>query len=396
MCSKKESCPAESKWGINPAAFPKIDTLCQGMVDEGYTPGAVLIIGQGDKILYQKVYGNRFTDRGVEPMTLDTLFDLASITKPTCTASAIMFLVQDGRISLDDPVTKYVPEFRGKDKDDITIRHLLTHISGLPAYTSASALEKKYGPRPNPEGLIEGISNLDKAAPTGTKYIYSCLNYLTLARVAQNVTGKNNDTFLRERLWGPLGMRDATFYPTEEQIARTAPTINNENEGVRCGMVHDPLAYYSICPSYSSGNAGGFATALDMSRYCRMILSGGKWKGKTIFKPEIWEQITTDQVPGDLADRSCGWGVWTSEDYATELNQTPETCCLGHTGYTGGIVWMDKLSKSYVILFTNCVYPVDKSENKNAVIKARKQVIRTVLDHLDIYQEVNQMKKAES
>ena len=110
--------------------------------------------------------------------------------------------------------------------------------------------------------------------------------------------------------------------------------------------------------------------------------------------PEIWKKITTDQSPAEVdTERTCGWGVWTSESYATELNQTPETCCLGHTGYTGTILWMDKLSKAYVIVFTNCVYPQDKSENKKAVIAARKQVIRTVIDHLDIYKEVRSKKK---
>lgn len=386
---KQDEAEMAKKGGLDPVAIEKIDVLCQGIVDDGFAPGAVLLIGRGDQVLMKKTYGNRFTDRGTESMTFDTLFDLASVTKATCTASAVMLLVQDGKIDLNAPVTRYVPEFRGKDKDGITILQLLTHISGLPAYTSRAKLEEEFGSAPNPDGLIQGIANLKLQSEPGTKYTYSCLNYLTLARVAQNVSGMNMDALLGQRMWGPLGMKDATFYPTPEQIARTAPTINDGKE-FRRGMVHDPLANYGVSPSYAPGNAGGYMTVDDMSRYCRMILAGGKLKGRTIFTPAIWEKITTNQITDSKVDtaRSCGWGVWSENAYASSLNQTPETCCLGHTGYTGTIVWMDKLSKAYVILFTNCVYPVDTKEAKDGVIKARRQVISTVVDNLDIYREV--------
>lgn len=377
--------------GLDPAAYPIIDELCQGMIDGGHTPGVALLIGRGDQILKRQVYGNRMNEPWVEPMTYDTLFDLASLTKATCTASAVMLLVQDGKIALDASVAKYVPEFDREGKRQITILHLLTHTSGLPAYTSAAYLEENYGPRPNPDALIKRISELDNKYETGKGYVYSCLNYLTLARVAQNVLGHNMDPFLRERMWKPLGMNNTTFYPSATQLPRTAPTIYSEKEGFRRGMVHDPLAYYSVCESYAPGNAGGFTTVDDMSKYARMILNGGSLGGVTIFRPDIWEKITTDQVPeGVDADRSCGWGVWSEGSYATPLNQTPETCCLGHTGYTGTILWMDKLSKAYVIVFTNCVYPVDKKENKDAVIAARRKVIKTVIDHLDLYRDVRQ------
>lgn len=374
---------------LDPAAFPKINQLCQGIVEDGYAPGAVLLIGIGDKVVMRKTYGDRMTTPTTEKMTFDTLFDLASLTKATSTASAVMLLVQDGKIGLDDPVSKYVPEFKDSGKPDITIKQLLTHESGLPAYTNAKTVEEMYGPRPNPEGLIERIAGLDRKADPGKEYIYSCLNYLTLARVVQNVTGKNMDTFLRERMWKPLGMKDTTFFPNKEQTARTAPTIY-EKDVMRRGAVHDPLAYYSACDAYASGNAGAFSTVDDMSKYCRMILHGGELDGTRIFRPDVWELITTNQAPVDLEERSCGWGVWTSDSYATSLNKTPDTCCLGHTGYTGTIIWMDKLSKAYVILFTNCVYPSDKSENKKGVVNARKKVIATVVDNLDVYKDVRQ------
>jgi len=372
---------------LDPAAIGKIDALCQGMVDEGFTPGAVLLIGIGDEIAMKKVYGNRMTKPAIEPMTEDTLFDMASLTKATATASAVMLLVQDGRIRLGDPVSQYVPEFQNTGKPDVTIKQILTHVTGFPAYTNAAKLAETYGPRPNPDGLIKQIASLNRVAEPDTKYVYSCLNYLTLARVVQNVAGENMDAFLHRRMWQPLGMKDTTFFPTEEQTARTAPTIY-ANGQIRRGAVHDPLAYYSACAAYASGNAGEFSTVDDMGIYCRMILNGGKLNGVEVFRPDIWELITTNQAPPGLDERSCGWGIWGPDSYATSLNNHPATCCLGHTGYTGTIIWMDKLSKAYVVLLTTCVYPADKEENKNGVIKARKQAISTVIDHLDLYKNV--------
>lgn len=372
---------------LDPAAIGKIDALCQGMVDEGFTPGAVLWIGIGDEVTMKKVYGNRMTKPAIEPMTEDTLFDMASLTKATATASAVMLLVQDGRIRLSDPLSQYVPEFQNTGKPDVTIKQLLTHYTGFPAYTNAAKLAETYGPRPNPDGLIKQIASLNRVAEPDTKFVYSCLNYLTLSRVVQNVTGENMDAFLRRRMWQPLGMKDTTFFPTEEQTARTAPTVYTDGQ-IRRGAVHDPLAYYSDCEAYASGNAGEFSTVGDLSLYCRMILNGGKLNGVEIFRPDIWDLITTNQAPPGFDERSCGWGIWGSETYATSLNKHPATCCLGHTGYTGTIVWMDKLSKAYVILLTNCVYPADTEDNKNGVIEARKQVISTVLDNLDLYRNV--------
>ena len=372
--------------GLDPAAYPKIEALCRKAIEDGRAPGVVLLIGRDDKVLFRKAFGYRMNDPNREPMTVDTLFDLASLTKPSATASAIMLLVQDGRVSLEAPVARYVPEFDREDKKDITIAHLLTHTSGLPAYTSVTAVEKEFGPRPNPDGLIKHIAALPKNYPTGKGCVYSCLNYLVLARVAQNLTGANQAIFLRARLWQPLGMKDTTFYPTPDQVARTAPTIHT-SQTLRRGEVHDPLAYYSVCPSYAPGNAGCFSTVDDMARYVRMLLNGGRAGRVRILEPAIWEKIVTDQTGALKAERTCGWGIVSNAPYATPLNKKPETCCLLHTGYTGNLVWIDKLSKTYVIFFSNCVYPTDEKKHKDAVIEARREIIRTVLASLDVHRK---------
>jgi CubicO group peptidase (beta-lactamase class C family) len=383
-------CAGATNWpnGFDPAARAIIDAEARALVDEGRAPGVVLLVGRGDEVLMREAYGRRYYESD-EPMTFDTLFDLASITKATCTSAAVMLLVQDGRIGLDDPASRHMPEYVGRDKEDITIRQLLTHTSGLAAYTNAARLEADAGPGPNPNALIERIAIEPKAYPTGRGYTYSCLNYLTLARVVQNVTGRNMEEFLRERLWAPLGMKDTTFFPTDEQIARTAPTIRNAAE-FRRGDVHDPLAHYAACPEYAPGNAGAFSTVEDMARYVRMLLAGGELEGARVFDRAAWEAITTDQAPPEIARRTAGWDVYRQRGYSTALNDSPETLTIGHTGYTGTMIWMDKLSGAYVILFTNCVYPTDSAEDKSAVVAARRRIVRTAIEHLDVYQGIEE------
>jgi CubicO group peptidase (beta-lactamase class C family) len=298
-----------------------------------------------------------------------------------------MLLAQDGRLALADPVSSYVREFDSEDKRDITILQLLTHTSGLPAYTSAALVEEHNGPRPNPDGLINHIGTLPKKYETGKGYTYSCLNYLVLARVVQNVTGRNMEAFLRERLWRPLEINDTTFYPDAAQNPRVAPTVYRDGV-LRRGEVHDPLAYYSASPDYAPGNAGCFSTVDDTAHYVQMLLNGGRWKRTRIFTREIWTRLTTDQTGELKADRTCGWAVAARGEYITPRNRTPDTCCLIHTGYTGTMIWMDKLSKTYIILFSNCVYPNDDAKDKTALIEARRAIVRTVLDHLDVYRKL--------
>lgn len=363
-----------SRGGIDTETLARVDSICERLVEDEKTPGLVLLVGRGDRVLFRKAYGARMRAPTFEPMTVDTLFDLASLTKPTCTAGAIMLLAQDGRLDANDPVSRYVPEFDNDDKRDITIAQLLTHTSGLPAYVSAPIVEKAQGLRPNPDGLIRHIAGLDKKYETGKGYTYSCLNYLTLARVVQNVSGETMETLLHRRLWRPLGMNDTTFFPDELETPRTAPTIHT-SATLRRAEVHDPLAYYSVCADYTPGNAGCFSTADDLSRLVRMLLKEGRWKGRRIFKRDIVEKMTTDQTGALEAERTFGWGITTSKYYSTPLNRTPETACLIHTGYTGNLIWIDKRTKLWVVFLSNAVYPDDNKSRKQAVIEARRDLI---------------------
>lgn len=372
---------AAHETGVHPDVFPLIDTLMQNSVHNGDLPGVALLIGRcrddaPDQVVHEKIYGNR---KPGEPLTLDTLFDLASVTKPSFTASAVMFLIQDGRISDEDFAATHIPGFEQQNKGDIKIKHLLTHTSGLPAYTSTSGLPTG----PNADALIGRISGLAKTYTTGAGYTYSCLNYITLARIVENVTGESVTTFLRRRMWDEIGMVDATHFPTSEQIARTAPTSVSES---RRGRVHDPLAYYYTdyaAQNHACGNAGGFMTIRDAARLCRLLLHKGSLYNKQIYRPDIVRRLTTRQT--DQAWYCYGWGI---SGYATSLNYTDDTYCLGHSGYTGTYMWMDKLSGFYVVVFTNYVYPDDNADRKSHFQAARRDMFNALLDHIDVYNNV--------
>jgi CubicO group peptidase (beta-lactamase class C family) len=364
--------------GIDPAVFAIIDQECQATVDAGNTPGVALLIGRcpengPDEVLYQKVYGYRV---GMETLTLDTLYDLASVTKPTFTASAIMFLLQDGLISDEDFVSEYIPGFEQQSKGDVKIKHLLTHTSGLPAYTSTSGLPA----RPNPDALIGKIAGLAKTYTTGEGYVYSCLNFITLARIVENVSGETVTAFLKRRLWDPIGMIDSTHFPSTEQLARTAPTLAAATRPR--GRVHDPLAWYYTdydLQTHACGNAGGFSTVLDEARLCRLILRDGTLYGKPLWTPETVSLLTDRQT--SVAGRSYGWGVSTSW-YGKSAN------VISHSGYTGTYLYIDLTSRTYCVIFMNYVYPDDNADKKSAAGTARGNVFQAIMQNLDDYNGV--------
>ena len=365
------------------AGLEKIDALCRDLVETDKTPGIVLLIGQGDRVLFRQAYGWRMREPREEPMTVDTLFDLASLTKPLCTAPAILLLAQDGHIDLDKPVAHYLPAFNRPDKAPITLAHLLTHTSGLPAYTSADRLRREAGPRPQPDALIAQIAGLPLAGSIGGRPLYSCLNYLTLAQVVRQVTGERQEWLLRRRLWGPLEMRNTAYHLNRDQLLRTAPTIH-QGDLWRRGEVHDPLAWYSASALYSPGNAGVFATADDVARQVRMLLNGGALDGQRIFGPEALAWAIEPQA----GDWTFGWEVARNPAYRTERNDEPGAHCLIHTGYTGTLVWMDLRTGTYLIFLSNSVYPDDNRARKQEVIIARREMVRILLDHMAAYSDI--------
>jgi CubicO group peptidase (beta-lactamase class C family) len=331
----------------------QIDGIVQAEIQAGHFPGAVVLVGRDKKVLYCKAFGLAISEPSQEPMQKDTLFDLASMTKPLATAAAVMILVDRGKLDPNALVADYLPAFACGGKELVRIRHLLTHTSGLPAYTDANRLKEQFG-CPCPERVIDKICRFDAQSVPGQEFRYSCLGYITLAEVVRIVTGQGVDEFTRANLFAPLGMKDTGFNPPLGWKSRIAATEIADGEPLR-GTVHDPLARLN---AGVSGNAGLFSTASDLSIYCRMLLHHGRGKGKRILSPSAVEMLTTPQSHG----RAYGFDV--SSNYAWVKGPNASSNAFCHTGYTGTSLVCDPDTGVYLILLTNRVHPHDGGASK--------------------------------
>ncbi len=380
-------CCAVSAWAtpvLDSKSEQAIDDIVSQSIAKHATPCCCVVVGTKDKILFAKAYGRYTYDADSPVVSLDTMFDMASCSKAVGTTSALAFLLQDGKLKLDDPVSKYLPSWNRDDKRTVTLKNLATHTSGLPAYTSAEKAEVARKPwMTHADGLINYIADLPLAYKTNEGYVYACLNFLTLARVNEEVAGISQEKLLRERLFGPLGMKNSGYYLSHKQKLLCAPTIGGKN--FRQGSVHDPLANYYRDGYHTPGNAGLFTTANDLSKYCRMVLSDGQWDGKQIFTPETIDLFSTNYQPGTLKSvHGIGWGIIRRSSYATSLNVGPKKACISHSGYTGTYILMDRLAGAFMIVLTNSVYPDDTSPGAGI-----SRVVRTVMLETDpIYKDV--------
>ena len=331
----------------------QIDTVVTEEIGAGHFPGAVVLVGRTNRILYRKAFGLAVAEPFQEPMRKDTVFDLASLTKPVATAVAIMILVDRDQLDPNDRVSDYLPAFACGGKEDVRIKHLLTHTSGLPPYTSAAALESQHG-SPCPDKVIEKICSFEALATPGAEFRYSCLGYITLAEIVRVVTEQDIAAFSQAHIFAPLGMKDTRFNPPKSWQTRIAATEIVKETLLR-GTVHDPLAQLM---DGTSGNAGLFSTASDLSVYCRMLLNGGSWKGRRVLSPAAVKLLTTAQSHG----RAYGFDVLSSYSWIKGPSASEETFC--HSGYTGTSLVCDPASKTYLIILTNRAHPSDEGTVK--------------------------------
>jgi CubicO group peptidase (beta-lactamase class C family) len=363
--------------------FTEIDQIVEEEMAKGNFPGAVVLVGQQDDIMYWQAFGNEIIDPCEEPADRNTIYDLASMTKPIATATSIMILRDRKQIQLDDYVSKYLPAFACNGKEDVRIEHLLTHTSGLPPYTSAAELAQQFG-NPCPDKVIEKICSLQALSKPGEEFRYSCLGYITLAKIIEIISGQNIGDFSKENIFTPLGMKHTFFNPPDSwkrDIAATelwhrlpardnmAKPVPSGAEGMAVpqtdgrplrGTVHDPLARLM---AGLSGNAGLFSNAYDLSIYCRMLLNGGKLNGKRILSPESVKLLTVAQMRG----RACGFDVNSTYAWVKGSHAPQQAFC--HTGYTGTSIVCDPTSETYVIILANRVHPKDDGTTKPVRIK---------------------------
>jgi uncharacterized protein YbbC (DUF1343 family)/CubicO group peptidase (beta-lactamase class C family) len=324
-----------------------VDQQMERAVLDGLIPGAVVLIGHDGLIVYQKAYGSRALIPHREPMTLDTIFDAASLTKVIATTPSIMRLFEQGQIRLNDPVTKYLPEFQG-GHSEITIRNLMTHFSGL-----RPDLDLK----PAWSGYETGIQRalIDKpAGPPGVRFVYSDINFILLGEIVHRLTGKTLDEYARENFYEPLGMRETTFLPPASLRPRIAPTEINPATGQPLrGEVHDDTARYM---GGVAGHAGVFTTAADLAKFAQMMIDKGEGNGVRLFTAATVEKFTTPESPPDQPIlRGLGWDI--DSTYSSNRGELFPIGSYGHTGFTGTSMWIDPFSHSYLIILTNVVHP---------------------------------------
>lgn len=339
--------------------YSPIDAIVQTEIDAGHFPGAVVLVGTSDRLVYCKAFGDEVIEPYREEMTEKTLFDMASLTKPIATGTSILTLIDQGRIDANDYVKDYLPAFATGGKETARIKHLLTHTSGLPAYTNANALKEQHG-SPCPEAVIARICRFDAMNEPGQEYRYSCLSYIALAEIVKRITGQDINEYSHEHIFKPLGMKHTRFIPPQRWQSRTAATEIVDGTLLR-GTVHDPLARLM---DGLSGNAGLFSTARDLSVYCRMVLNDGVYKGRRILSPEAVTLLRTAQSHG----RSYGFGI------GAPYPGAPSEGAFRHTGYTGTSLVCDPERDTYLIILTNRAHPDDSGTAKDVRVKVAEIV----------------------
>ncbi len=324
----------------------RVDPILEEAVRTNLIPGAVLAVGHHGQVVYRKAYGFRALIPAREPMTLDTIFDAASLTKVAATTPSLMKLFEEGRIRMDDPVTKYLPEFQG-GKSDITVRLLMTHFSGLPP-------DIELAPNEGYQVALTKCLNAKPVAPPGARFIYSDINFQLLGEIVQRLSGVTVAEFAKREVYVPLGMKDTGFLPSPSLRGRIAPTEIDKPTGAPLrGVVHDPRARFV---GGVAGHAGLFTTADDLALYAEMLLGQGQLGNVRVFSPLTVRKFTTPGSPADQPIlRGLGWDI--DSPYSSNRGELYPIGSFGHTGFTGTSLWIDPTTDSFVVLLTNVVHP---------------------------------------
>ncbi len=342
-----------------------LDAIMEQSVAAGNIPGGVLLVGHDGQVIYRKAFGSRALEPVREPMAVDTIFDLASLTKCIATTTSIMQLVEEGRVRLNDPVAAYLPEFAKNGKKDITIRELLTHYSGLAPDLD---LQTPWNGR---DAAFAMAMAQTPANPPGSRFVYSDINFEVLGFVVEQVSGEPLNEFADRHIFIPLGMKDTRFLPPGEWLPRIAPTQFDEQGKMLRGVVHDPTARRM---GGVAGHAGLFSTAGDLSRFARDLLSGFK-----VLSPAIIEKMSTPQQPPNAASlRGLGWDI--DSPFSSNRGELLPVGSFGHTGFTGTSLWIDPVTDTYIILLTNAVHP----RGGKSVVSLRSRVATAVVQGLEL------------
>ena len=352
---------AEDRAPVDAARLDALEPVIREAIEQKKLPGAVVLVGHRDRVVYQEAFGNRAVVPEVEPMTVDTIFDLASLTKVVATTTSVLMLVEDGKIRLSDRVATHIPGFERYGKAGITIRHMLTHVSGLRPDVDLADPWVGY------DTAIElAIEEVPTSRP-GERFVYSDINFFLLGDIVRRVSGKPLDRFAKERIFEPLGMDGTMFTPPASLQPRIAPSESCTKYGWPCdgpemkmlrGTVHDPT---SRRMAGVAGHAGLFSTAGDLAIFARMLLAGGVHDGKRILSPLAVAKMTTPATPDvERNRRGLGWDIDSS--FSANRGELLPIGSFGHTGFTGTSMWIDPATGLYVIFMSSRLHPDGKGD----------------------------------
>jgi uncharacterized protein YbbC (DUF1343 family)/CubicO group peptidase (beta-lactamase class C family) len=324
-----------------------VDAVIEQAIQEKQVPGAVLIVGHDGQVIYRKAYGSRALEPRREPMTLDTVFDVASLTKVIVTTTAVMQLVEQGKVRVNDPVAKYLPEFAQNGKDDVTVRQLLTHYSGLePDLDLKTAWEGK------DTGYRMAFAETPQQPP-GSGFLYSDINFIVLGALVERVSGEALDEYATRHIFVSLKMTRTRYVPPlalrAGWIEKIAPTQYDENEHMLWGVVHDPTARRM---GGVAGHAGLFSTGDDLARFAQALLNGG---GGILSALAVEKMTRPEQPPSAPVLRGFGWDI--DSPFSSNRGDLLPVGSYGHTGFTGTSMWIDPTTRTYIVLLTNAVHP---------------------------------------
>jgi len=337
---------AEGKHPATLVSLGGVDSIIARAITDANIPGAVLVVGHDGAVVYRKAYGNRALEPKIEAMTVDTVFDLASLTKVIATTTAMMQLFEQGRVRMNDPVAKYLPEFGQNGKEDITLRQLMTHYSGMaPDLDLTTPWEGK--------NTAYQLAFVEPPETTpGSGFVYSDINFITLGALVEKVSGETLDEYATKHIFAPLKMTRTRFVPPASWRAKIAPTQYDEKEHMLRGDVHDPTARRM---GGVAGHAGLFSTADDLAKFAQALLNGGRG----ILSADTVEKMTSpEQPPQAPVLRGFGWDI--DSPFSSNRGDLLPVGSFGHTGFTGTSMWIDPTTQTYIILLTNSVHPRGK------------------------------------
>jgi CubicO group peptidase (beta-lactamase class C family) len=354
---------------LPPDAIAALDRAVAAAIELELTPGAIIVAGHHDGTVFQKAYGHLTYQADARPVKLDTIYDLASLTKTIATTTSVMVLVDKGTLAVKDPVSKYLPGMNTPDKKGITIEQCLLHRAGFVADNPIS--DYKGAPA---EALEKIYAGKLKYKP-GTEYEYSDVGFIVLGEVIKAASGQPLNEFANRHVFEPLGMTDTMYLPPAKLRPRIAPTEKRNGQWI-IGQVHDPRAY---ALGGFAGHAGVFSTGPDVARFCRMILNHGALDGRRILSEHAVAEMTTprplkDRKTGETTIRGYGLDIDSKYTDGPRGKRFEKDKTFGHTGYTGTSLWIDPLNDCFVVLLTNRVHPDDELE-----IKALRRRVSTIV-----------------